>query len=326
MESALGLSNELSSLIQKGLLWRGEGSSAVKHSALLPMERDHRPIARPFSNDTLTADTPPARQQRFLQHGLPLGAVHEWCVAQSSHETSSALKKRSTSTGVPPFSIITAILRSTLSHQLRDQSGANPSCAASTRSDPRLILWIGKNCWPTPHLLAQASHSEVNLLSRSLFIDPPDTKTKLWAIDAALRSPGVFGVVAQCTRLSTTMSRRFALAAAHGGTIGFIVRPEKELSLPSAAMSRWKVRPVPCQTNTYTAPLTNPFLSAPRWEVELLKCKGSFIPPATLPVRWFVEVCDEISLSFPAELVSGFNPAKATGEGAPQPLQQYTGT
>ena len=336
MESTLGLSTELSSLIEKGLIWRGEASNAAQCSALLRIEQDQRFTTQKATtqkatmqrstgwllpNNKPTGDTPAAMRQLFLPHGLPLGTVHEWCVAQSSHETISPLKKRSTSVGtpagVPPFSIITAILRSTLSHQIKTTSNATssstgqsstaPSSPVLDSRDPCLILWIGKNCWPTPHLLAQASHSGVNLLSRSLFIDPPDTKTKLWAIDAALRSSGVLGVIAQCSRLSTTMSRRFALAAAHGGTIGFIVRPEKELALPSAAMSRWRVRATP---NCLSSDILAPFLSHPRWEVALLKCKGSFILPATLPVRWFVEVCNEISLSFPAELVSGSNKAE----------------
>ncbi|NDC37788.1 MAG: hypothetical protein EBZ48_07015, partial [Proteobacteria bacterium] len=240
MELGAAVSHELSSLIQQGKLWRAEGIPPLPVAGGAPTKALRPPKERSQP------------KQHFLAHGLPVGAVHEWSVASQQKNSSPAPRAR---TAPPPLSIITAILRANMLQSATGQSS----------TDPRLLLWIGKSCWPTPHLLAQASHSGVNLLSRSLFIDSPDTKTKLWAIDAALRSPGVFGVVAQCTRLSTTMSRRFALAAAHGGTIGCIVRPEGELSLPSAAMSRWKVRAVAAEHAAHSGALTNPFHTAPRW-------------------------------------------------------------
>lgn len=266
-------------------------------------------------------------RQQFLECGLPLGAVHEWCTSlqTSCSNTRKYPATKSTRSAAPPLSIITAILRANLAH----------STQGNSVSDPRLVLWIGKNCWPTPHLLAQASHSGVDLLSRSLFIEPPDSKTKLWAIDAALRSPGVFGVVAQCRGLSITMSRRFSLAASQGGTIGFIVRPEKEFTLPSAAMSRWKVSPAPNPITPNQIDTTQSFAAKsltstagylilhPRWQIELTRCKGSFIPPATLPIRWFVEVCDEISLSFPAELVSGADSIQQENKASYHPRRLY---
>jgi len=326
-------SHQLSDLMQQGLLWQAERVGAPVQK-LTPQIKEqvskssspHSTAAQDYSAQTYTAQTYTAQtytgqtytvqpsqmhfsRQQFLECGLPLGAVHEWCTTLqvSRPNGSKSPPAKSSCSAAPPLSIITAILRANLVH----------STQSNTLPDPRLILWIGRNCWPTPHLLAQASHSGVDLLSRSLFIDPPDSKTKLWAIDAALRSKGVFGVIAQCRALSTTMSRRFSLAASQGGTIGFIVRPEKEFSLPSAAMSRWKVSPAlnsvavnPVDT-TQSFAAKSPSSAAgylmlhPRWQIELTRCKGSFIPPATLPIRWFVEVCDEISLSFPSELVSG---------------------
>ena len=128
------------------------------------------------------------------------------------------------------------------------------------------ILWIGKQCWPTPLSLSALEHfdrgANSTLLQNSLCIDPPDEATTLWAIETALRSRAVRLVIAACPRISRTTTQKFALAARTHGTTAILLRSHHDHSLPSCATSRWLLRPTP--STHYT----------PTWELQLLKLKG----------------------------------------------------
>lgn len=129
------------------------------------------------------------------------------------------------------------------------------------------------------------------LLSRSIFIDPPSQHHMLWAIDTALRSSAVAVVVAPLRCSNFILSRRSAIAARHGGTIGCFIGSISDHPVISAAASRWSVRPIPSESQQ------------PRFELELVKYKGA--PPAQ--TRWIIEPeydgqCNEVlPLSLPAK-------------------------
>lgn len=133
-----------------------------------------------------------------------------------------------------------------------------------------VAIWIGRRCWPYPHLLARAG---APLLARSLFVDPLDAGERVWAIDLALRCAAVSVVVADASGLDMASSRRLQLAAEAGaiaadragsaGGLGLLLRPGREVSSLSAARTRWLVRREPSSG------------SWPRWRIELLRDRSA---------------------------------------------------
>lgn len=153
--------------------------------------------------------------------------------------------------------------------------------AAARASGGDRVFWIGRRCWPYPPALAGGEEHEQRLLRCSVFVDPPDAGARLWAIDLALRSGAAAAVVADAGGLDMAASRRLQLAAeagaARGGalSLGLLARPPWEVKALSAASTRWAAR---------LAPSPN---AAPRWTVELLRCKG--VRPGHQPRMWLLE-------------------------------------
>lgn len=112
---------------------------------------------------------------------------------------------------------------------------------------------------------AQDTCDDEALLARSIFVDPPDDRARLWAIDLCLRAPSVAVVVADGRGLSMAASRRLQLAAEAGNTLALLARPAAERRTLSAAATRWHVH------RTLVAERD---ASRPRWMLELLRCKG----------------------------------------------------
>ncbi|MHC4220294.1 MAG: ImuA family protein [Planctomycetota bacterium] len=158
---------------------------------------------------------------------MPPGAVHEWFSAADAARG-----------WVPPLGI--------LLHLAFQSLEGSRGCVA----------WIGRRCWPYPHALNSAG------LKRSIFIDPPDGVSRLWAIDLTARCPGVAAVVADGSELDMAATRRLQLAAEAGSALVLCARPPHELDRLSAASTRWLVRCAPSTDKT------------PRWIVELLRGKG----------------------------------------------------
>lgn len=177
--------------------------------------------------------------------GLVHGSLHEWMTALFP-------RKVRRNELLPPFSILAVLASGALSGKGEE-----------------FVVWVGKASWPSPYLLQQTG-----LLSRSLFINPPDRKLLLWSVETALRSPAVKAVVAACPALRFAASRRLALAAAKGGGVALLTRDLKERDTSSAAASRWLIEPE--QTEGLL----------PRWRLTLLKNKG----PQTHRRHWVVEM------------------------------------
>ncbi len=122
-------------------------------------------------------------------------------------------------------------------------------------------VWVGRGCLPYPHGLAGGAD---HVLARSLWVDPPgDEAGRLWAIDLAARCEAMAVVVADGAGLDMPATRRLQLAAEAGGTLVLLTRPWTQRKTLSAATTRWRVR---------SAVSDSPW---PRWEIELLRCKGS---------------------------------------------------
>ncbi len=133
------------------------------------------------------------------------------------------------------------------------------------------VVWIGRRCWP--FLQGLAPDDRGVLLRQSIFIDPPDDMSRLWAIDLAARCPAVAAVVADGSRLDMAATRRLQLAAESGSALVLCARPPGEIDHLSAATTRWRVR---CASSAD---------KIPRWNVELLRCKG-MLPDGQWTVEW----------------------------------------
>lgn len=171
-----------------------------------------------------------------------------------------------------PLSILTAIDTHTGHKEKNTKQGS-------------LIIWIGKEVWPTPFFLRDCFSSEdtkKNSFQNFLFINVRNFKERYWAIETALSSLHVKAVISYCPKLSFPLSQRLLLASKRGNTFGFLFRDEKELKVKSAAYTRWLVSPLPSQSDWA------------RWSLSLLHTKGCY-PDKN---HWFVELENEKKVSF----------------------------
>lgn len=98
-------------------------------------------------------------------------------------------------------------------------------------------------------------------LSQTVVIRPANAADELWALDQALRCPGVGAVVVRCGQLDQRNFRRLQLAAESGGTLGLLVRPAQFRGRPTWADVQWFVEPQPSRDRC-------------RLRVELVRCRG----------------------------------------------------
>ncbi len=214
--------------------------------------------------------------------GLRFGAIHEWVGIEGASGAHPWL---------PPLGTVSALAWRALD--------------ADRSSDAARIVWIGRTCWPYPRCLIRGpSGNDRALLARSLMVDPPDAASRLWAIDLALRSPGVAAVIADASGLDVRASRRLQLAAEASGSLGLLARPPGEAGALSAAVTRWGV--------SWDQP--SPGAASARWAVTLLRCKGSRRAPGMEGLTFSLERSGEQSgLDLAADVVGG----PATAAAAP---------
>ncbi len=104
---------------------------------------------------------------------------------------------------------------------------------------------------------------------RLLRVDGRDDRETLWAMEESLRSPAAAVVVAEVEEVDLFQARRLQLAAEAGGAAGLLLRPVAPRLEPSAAVTRWRVRPVFC-------PSPWPGELGPlAWSAELWRVKGA---------------------------------------------------
>jgi len=172
---------------------------------------------------------------------LRAGFLHEWFVSPTANQS----RRSSGGSGQLALGISIELAR-----------------AALAQADiPGPCLWIGRPCWAAPTAIARACPA---LLGHSIFIDPPNREQRLWALDLALRHPGVGVAIADGSGLGMADSRRLQLAAEKGGTLGVLLRPPWEMGEISAAQTRWRVTPESITEDT----------ADQGWKAELLRCKG----------------------------------------------------
>jgi len=103
---------------------------------------------------------------------------------------------------------------------------------------------------------------------RIIFVDVSCEKDVLWVMEEALKCEGLAAVVAELNSLSLTESRRLQLTVEKTGVTGFILRKDVRKALTNVAAARWKITPLPSETEDGM-----PGIGFPRWNVELSKVR-----------------------------------------------------
>jgi hypothetical protein len=227
----------------------------------------------------------PEIDQHLPSGGVSFGATHDWFYLPPENTNPRE---------VPALCTVPAILcGNAFKHTAQKAADRKFYCE-------KILLWVGKRCWPTPYILEENlkfvhNGQRINLLPNCLFIDPPNKKLKNWAIEAALKSGAAATIVADCPFLNLIEAKRFLFAARSGNALALLIRNRSEMSLPSPAASAWGIAPIP-------SPSFNP-----RWRLSLLKAKGS----RSSRSEWILEAgnpsednnYEKISLHIPSELV-----------------------
>jgi protein ImuA len=103
---------------------------------------------------------------------------------------------------------------------------------------------------------------------------------RLQAMEEGLRCPALAAVVAEVDGLELTAARRLQLAAETGGVTGFVLC-QGDTAAPAAAATRWRVTAAAAghgvDRSVAGSRRAGRWLGAPRWRVELRRCRGGRI-------------------------------------------------
>jgi protein ImuA len=127
------------------------------------------------------------------------------------------------------------------------------------------LLWIAAEPDAWPPGLAQFGISPADLV----LVQARRPVDGLWAMEEALRCPGVAGALLVLAELDMTAARRLQLAAEAGGALGLLLRPDSEEAVgATAALTRWRVGAL---SGAGGGPHD---LGDPRWRLEMLRGRG----------------------------------------------------
>jgi protein ImuA len=193
----------------------------------------------------------------FPQGSFPLAAIHEFisCGSESAASTAGFI--------------------SALVSPLMKKGGA--------------CIWIGSSGKIFPPALQQFGIDP----ARIIFIHLQKEKDLLWATEETLKCQGLAAVVAELPNLSFTVSRRFQLAVEQSQVTGFIHRTDTRIQNTNAAVSCWKINPLPSEPYD-----SLPGLGYPRWNVELLKIRNG--RPGVWQMEWTDHRFNHISSFIPS--------------------------
>lgn len=122
-------------------------------------------------------------------------------------------------------------------------------------------------------------------LDRTIVVRPRNHQETIWALEQALRCPGVAATLSWIGQLPDRLFRRLQLAAEHGARLGLLMRPAEAIKTSTWADLRWLVQPVQGgeEASTIQAGLVQPVLndvrsrlsisSGRRLRVEVLHCR-----------------------------------------------------
>jgi protein ImuA len=199
-------------------------------------------------------------------------------------------------------------------HELHGELGQAAALGFAIALLGRLLAAGGHGLWIGPRDdLFGPGLAELGLPpERLLVVRARARAARLWALEEALRSPGLVAALAEVDRLSLIQSRRLQLAAETRGVCALLLRPLAAGASPSVALTRWRIAPLagagpvgwrpgsldqtdlrgrswdPSETSGgrplawFPGPpaVGGPerraptALGPPRWQVELIRCRG----------------------------------------------------
>lgn len=157
-----------------------------------------------------------------------------------------------------------------------DPAAAAAFCAlllARAAAGHGAVLWIAADPTTRPAGLARFGLAPADLI----LVRAPAPADAHWAMEEALRCPGIAAALLVTESPPTPgAATRLQQAAGTGGGLGLLLGPDDEGPGPGeAALTRWRVTAL----SDSAAPLEDP-----RWQLELLRCRGG--QPGTWPVTW----------------------------------------
>lgn len=194
--------------------------------------------------------------------------------------------------GIPEVDQVTpwgGLARSGIHELIGDQTAVTGLLAAMLGRQKTLdhVLWVT----PAANLFAPGL-AQFGLDHHKLTIAwARRTDDRLWTAEEALKDLPRGAVVAEVESPGLTETRRLQLAAEASGSIGFLVRRDRQ---PSAALTRWLVEPARSRQCN------------PAWKLTLERCRGA----ETAGTSWHLEFeYAALSLSLAAEMAN--RPAEA---------------
>jgi hypothetical protein len=118
-------------------------------------------------------------------------------------------------------------------------------------------------------------------LDRTIVVRPRNHQETIWALEQALRCPGVAATLSWIGQLPDRLFRRLQLAAEHGARLGLLMRPAEAIKTSTWADLRWLVQPISQGAHEQKLlasclPLRasqEVFTSGRRLRIELLHCR-----------------------------------------------------
>lgn len=231
----ISTNQSLQLLLQSGSIWLGERISPTDS---LPKQNSAAPFLVPEID-------------LQLDGGLSFGQIHEW----RSNFFGDSVRKKSL---IPPHLIICSLFRNVLKQ--------NAECK-------KAIIWIGKECWPSVHLLNLLSQNlDWNWQKQVLFIDPQSKQERLSAFRSCLGSKGVLATIGDASSFNLIATRQLQFAARLGGGIGILFRREETSGLP--AYTKWMVEPSEGVQPSSPLKGVRALSSIVSWNLSLLKAPG----------------------------------------------------
>ena len=262
----ISVSESLQLLLQSGSLWLGEKTGSTD----LLSKKNSTQTAAPFLIPEIDL---------VLDGGLALGQIHEW-------RSFFLDKSVQTKTLIPPHLILCSLFRNLLQQD-------------SASNSKKVIIWIGKECWPSVHLLnLLCQNLDYDWQRQVLLIDPQSKQERLSAFRSCLSSKAVLATVGDASSFNLIATRQLQFAARTGGGMGILLRREESSGLP--AYTKWIVEPALAQPALAHPTLAHPTLAHPpssplkgiralssivSWNLSLLKAPG-----LTTPQTWEIEL------------------------------------
>lgn len=181
-----------------------------------------------------------------------------------------------------------------------EQSAASNGFVAALISilmqDDAACLWVStdRKIYPVSLQMFNVNPEQI------IFIDVKTEKEALWVTEEALKCEGLTAVVAEINSLNLIESRRLQLAVEESGVTGFIIRKDEHKALATSATARWKVFPIPSETETGM-----PGVGFPRWKVKLIKVRNG--SPGNWNIEWMGNRIIEVPKSKQEEKISWFD-------------------